>query len=417
MATLEIAYVLLRFPCLTETFVAQEIWEVEQQGVKVHILSLLEPRSELVHAVSQRLKPRARYAAGVCSLSLWWAQLHFMCKSPRRYFGLLWELLAQPFPRASLLPKRLAAFLKGVHLAMQLEGSSVRLVHSHFAWLSAAAAMVIGRLLDLPFSVTTHAFDIYSEENDLLRLTSGAADHVVTISEYNRQAIRDMCPQVKENLVEVIHCGIDLDGFRPPAQRPDAVDGVLRVLSVGSLLQQKGHEYLIRACGQLTAQGHHLQCTIVGEGRLRKRLEALIAELGLEGVVTLAGSQTQNWVRDALQHNHLFVLACAAADDGARDGIPVAIMEALAMETPVVSTRISGIPELVHHEETGLLVPEKDVTALAAAIARLAKDEALRRRLASAGRKLVTAEFDTHRNVSRLVSLFRRTIEEYEHGH
>lgn len=198
---------------------------------------------------------------------------------------------------------------------------------------------------------------------------------------------------------------------------PYPADGVFRILSVGSLLKKKGHEFLIRACGRLKAQGVSFQCTIVGEGRLRTRLEALIAEFGLGDMIILAGSQKQTWVRDALQDSHLFVLACVVADDGGRDGIPVAIIEALAMETPVVSTRVSGIPELVHHEETGLLVPEKDATALAAAMARLAEDEALRRQLASNGRKLVTAEFDSRKNVAQLVNLFHRVIEEHGYGH
>jgi glycosyltransferase involved in cell wall biosynthesis len=324
-------------------------------------------------------------------------------------------LLIQPPPKAAFLPRRLAVFLKAVYLAKELEGSQVKLVHTHFAWLSAAAAMVISRLLDLPFTVTTHAFDIYSVRNDLLRLTSTAADHVITISEFNKQAILQKCPKVKEGRIDVIHCGIDLDEFQPSVKRHDPTSGVLRILSVGSLLEKKGHEYLVQACGQLKAQGIDFHCTIVGEGGLRRKLESLVKDLGLEDVIMLAGSRKQAWVRDALENSHLFVLACAVACDGDRDGIPVALMEALAMEIPVISTSVSGIPELVHHGETGLLVPEKDATALAAAMAHLAEDEALRWQLAGNGRKLVVAEFGIRKNAARLVNLFHRVIEEQEY--
>jgi len=417
MTTFEIAYVLLYFPSLTETFVAQEIWEMRQQGVKVHIFSLLPAKSKLVHTVSEQLMLQVQYAPELCNPSLWWAQLYFLFRSPYRYLELLWELLTRPFPRVSFLLKRLVVFLKGVYPAKQLEGSPVKLVHTHFAWLSAAGATVIGRLLDLPFSVTAHAFDIYSVKNDLLRLTSGAADHMITISEFNKQAIRQICPQVEEDRIDVIHCGIDLDEFQPSVKRPGRANGVFRILSVGSLSEKKGHEYLIRGCAQLKSQGVNFQCTIVGEGRLRSRLQALIADLGLEDVIMLAGSQKQAWVHDALQDSHLFVLACVVAHDGDRDGIPVAMMEALAMETPVVSTWVSGIPELVHHEETGLLVPEKDPTALAAAMVRLAEDEALRQRLTRNGRKLVASEFDSRKNAARLVHLLHRVIEEHEYDH
>lgn len=117
-------------------------------------------------------------------------------------------------------------------------------------------------------------------------------------------------------------------------------------------------------------------------------------------------------MRDALQRSHLFVLACIVADDGDRDGIPVAMMEALAMETPVISTPVSGVPELIRHEQTGLLVPERDAAALAAAISRMAEDQALRQKLASSGRELVTAQFDSRKNAVMLVNLFSRVIEE-----
>jgi colanic acid/amylovoran biosynthesis glycosyltransferase len=407
---LDVAYVLHRFPCLTETFVAEEIRNMQSLGVKVRLFSLLPPTKELVHPVSADLVPQVRYAPQIYGLSLWWAQLHFLFRSPRQYARLLWSLMAEPSPEFNFIWKRLVIFLKGVWVARQLEGSPTQLVHTHFAWLSAAACMVIGKLLDLPLTITAHAYDIYSHKSDLLALTTRAADRVVTISDHNKEAILDRSAGLDPQRIQVLHCGIDLDHFQRPGGRP--ANQVFQITAVGSLIEKKGHEYLIRACREAKAQGLSFECMIVGEGELEQRLQTLIQDLGLDGRVILAGGQTQTWVRDRLGMSDLFALACVIGRKGERDGIPVAMMEALAMEVPVVSTPVSGIPELIRHEETGLLVPPKDAIALAEAIARLTQDEPLRQKLAKNGRAVVEREYDIRKNASRLAELFQQVIEE-----
>jgi glycosyltransferase involved in cell wall biosynthesis len=410
MTTFEIAYVLLYFPSLSETFVADEIRKVRSIGVKVHIFSLLRPKKELVHRVSAELAPEVRYVPGIQAPSLWWAQMCVLLRAPGQYLTLLRVLLRQPAPEVSLFPKRLVVFLKAVWLAKELEKSPAQLVHTHFAWLSAAASMIVCQLLDLPFTITTHAYDIYSWKNDLFELTTRMADRIVTISEYNKRSMLEMSSALNLKQIEVIHCGIDLDRFQMTHREP--ANRVFEITSVGSLLKKKGHEYLIRACKELETRRVDFRCVIVGGGRLRQPLQALIQHLNLEDRVILVGTQTQTWVRDRLRKSDLFALACVVTDGGGRDGIPVAMMEALAMEVPVISTSVSGIPELIHHEETGLLVPQRDANALAAAIARLAKDEPLRQKLIRKGRTLVEREYDISKNANRLAGLFQRVIEE-----
>ena len=420
MGQIDVAYVLERFPSLTETFVAEEIRHLENLGVTIHLFSLLSPRTRLVHPVSAALAPQVRYAPEIYASSLWWAQLHFLFKMPGRYLQALWTLVSHPAPAASFVLKRVVIFLKGVWVARHLEGSSAQLVHTHFAWLPAAACMVIGRLLDRPFTVTAHAFDIYSQKSDLLPLITRMAARVVTISDYNKEAILDRSVGLDPQRVQVIRCGIDLDHFQPPTlpkaqeavaqARTPRADGVFQIISVGSLIEKKGHEYLIRACS--AAQGLDFQCVIIGAGELESRLRTLIHDLHLDDRVVLAGGQAQTWVRDRLAQSDLFVLPCVVGEAGERDGIPVAMMEALAMEVPVISTPVAGIPELIRHEETGLLVPQKDPAALAEAMVRLARDEPLRQRLAKNGRALVEREYDIRKNAGRVAELFEQVIEE-----
>jgi colanic acid/amylovoran biosynthesis glycosyltransferase len=408
--TLEVAYVLLRFPVLTETFVADEIWEMRRQGVRVRLFSLLRPKEEPVQPTSQELAKDVQYTPELHSGRLWWAQLYFLFRSPIRYVSLWTNLIGQPYPPhslADLLFKRMFIFLKAVSLAFDLRGTSVQLLHTHFAWLSGAAAQVISGLLNIPFTVTVHAYDIYSQ-NDLLRLTARSASRIIAISEYNKQIVLKTCPGLNPDSISVVHCGINVGLFTPSPRSNHK--GPVAILSVGSLLEKKGHEYLIRACQQLRARGMDLTCTIIGGGPDKEKLRQLVHDCDLESQVILAGASNRNDVLEAYRHNELFVLASVIAQDGDRDGIPVVLMEAMAMHIPVISTRVSGIPELVRHTETGLLAPERDATALAEAIASLVADPALQARLRQNARALVEQEFEIKGNVHQLIEMFRQVI-------
>ncbi|MGE5073114.1 MAG: glycosyltransferase, partial [Anaerolineae bacterium] len=192
MADIRVVYVLLRFPWLTETFVAEEIRSIQAKGVSVCIYALLPSREPCIHSVSRQLLPQVKYAPGLLSGDLWSAQAYYLLKAPRQYAGLLGTVLRQPSPRISFIFKRFAILLKGIWLARQLQHESVDLIHTHFAWLSAIAGIVVSQLLGIPFTLTAHAYDIYSVKNDLLRLATGAADGIVTISETNKRAILAM---------------------------------------------------------------------------------------------------------------------------------------------------------------------------------------------------------------------------------
>lgn len=406
------AYILLRFPCFTETFVAEEMQKIQSAGVQIRPYSLLTPRDSLVHPVSQSLLPLVRYAPGLHHPALWLAQLYYWFKSPGVYFRSLWKLLTLSAPLFSFRMKRLVVFLKAAWIAKDLENQQIGLVHTHFAWLSAGAGWVISRLLDVPFTITTHAYDIYSIKNDLLPFTAAEAARVITISEENRRAMLKLAPGLPPEKISVIHCGIDLTFFQPDGSDHLAVEQPLRITSVGSLIEKKGHEVLIRACAVLKERGVDFACTIVGGGNLHDDLAALIHGLDLADRVSLAGTQPQPWVKQRLSQSDIFVLSCVSAGGSDRDGIPVVLMEALAMGVPVISTPVSGIPELIRHEETGLLTPERDATRLADAILRLAEDGVLRQKLITGGRALIEREFDIAGNVVHLSAIFREAAQE-----
>ena len=296
-------------------------------------------------------------------------------------------------------------------MAKDLQSGQVQLMHTHFAWLSAAASWVISRLLDVPFTVTTHAFDIYSERNDLLSLVTNQAAKVVTISEHNWRAIHQLNSNLPEDKIKVIRCGIDLSFFSSSNRKENKINFPLQITSVGSLIEKKGHQYLIEACAYLKNQNIPFQCVIIGTGSEHSSLVKLIQDNNLEKDIVLAGKKSQGWVRDRLRQSHMFVLACVKTDDNDQDGIPVAMMEAMAMGLPVISTAVSGIPELIKDGETGLLVEERDPRAISRAIIQLSMDPGLRKTLTTSGYDLVKREYNIHRNVKYLRNIFFEVVE------
>ena len=419
MRPLRVAYVLLYFPRLTETFVAEEIRGMRSHGADVRIISLLKPAREPVQAVSEGLMDSVWCAPTLRAPMLWRAQLHFLLRAPRLYFGLLVELMRQPMPRrpVSLLLKRLLVFLKAVTAAQYLEGKEIQLVHAHFAWLSGGAAWICARLLDLPFTVTVHAYDIFSHKNDLLPLVSRGAARVIAVSEYNRSqvAARGECAAAA---ISVIHTGVDCSKLRDRSRsyQPQARSAELSILSVGSLVAKKGHRYLVEACGELAERGLEFSCTIIGGGPDEASLRNQIRARGLEERVKLRGACLQDEVITAYLEHDVFVLSSIVVSDGDRDGIPVVLMEAGAMGLPLVSTTVSGIPELVRHRQNGLLVTPGSSVALAEAIADLALDPVKRNLLGRNARSLVEAQFNIETNSAELMGLFQHTIDQWAHA-
>lgn len=419
--SLHVVYILLHFPYLTETFVAEEIRSLREQGVDVQIVSLLEAGNGPVQHVSQNLLPHCWYAPGLASFALWQSQIYYLITRGKKYLSLLFTLLRVAAPEDSFLLriKRLAIFLKAVAVAYHLRHEQIDLLHAHFAWLPGAGAWICAQLLDRPFTVTAHAYDIYASA-DLLPLLAAEADHLVTISEYNRQHIITTC-DCPSAQISVVHCGVNLaqmPAVKHPADAHAATDVTaagpahrpLRILSVGSLNQKKGHRYLIEACQRLKAQGVVFTCSIVGRGAEESNLRALIEKLQLQTEVELVGALTNYEIIERYQQYDLFVLASVVAPNGDRDGIPVVMLEAGAQGLPLVSTNISGIPEVVRPHQTGLLVPPADADALAEAILQLAHSPSLRQLLGKNAQSLVQTEFDIDGCTRRLVEIFQGVV-------
>jgi glycosyltransferase involved in cell wall biosynthesis len=416
MLSLNIAYILLHFPYLTETFVADEIRGLKTTGLTIQIYSLLEPGPGPIQPHSKELLPYTKYAPGLFSPSLWKAQFYYLRTSPFLFGSLLITLLRQPYSRKPFIhfAKRVFIFLKAVAVGYQLKDEGIHLLHSHFAWLSGAATWICSRLLELPFTVTVHAYDIFTS-NDLLPLIANNANHIVAISNYNRLQVESVISSSRRP-VSVIHCGVDLSLMKQPPKLDikHPVKKPIKILSIGSLVPKKGHSYLIEACHLLNIKGINFTCTIIGGGPIETTLKDQIETYELTQKVKLVGIKPHNEVIISYNQHDMFALASVESPLGDKDGIPVVLMEAGAAGLPLISTKISGIPELVRHGETGLLVAPADAVSLANAIAELAANQTLRITLGQNARELVEVDFNLEHNVNRLAQLFHNIYQKWK---
>ena len=395
---LDLVYVIGTYPSLTTTFIDREIDTLHRDGVALRVVSLRRPDG-ILSREQQALTPLVDYLLPAPTSEVVRSVGRALVRRPRQTLRLAVELLRRPHPDQRARRRTLVHLVEALCVARMVEQlGPVGRIHAHFMDRAALVALVVGRLLDIPYSVTGHALDIYVDPV-LLPDKIRAATSVTTCTQYNARHLASLVPADDAAKIRCVHHGIDADRWRPAPWRPAA--GPPLVLAVGQLRARKGFDHLLTACRLLVDRGHAFTCEIVGDGPLRGELAAQVAALDLQDVVTLTGALDGDAVLERYRQAAVFALPCVTEDDGGRDGIPNVILEAMAMELPVVSTDHSGIPEAVRDGDTGLLVPPHDPEALADAIARLLDDPATAAAMGQRGREVVLDQFDVETNVRR----------------
>lgn len=399
---MKVAYIMSRFPNLTETFVLYEIVALERMGVSVEVHPLLRTRQEVVHEEARRLAGTAHYRPFL-SVPILVSNLRSLLRRPRRYLGALVEALRGTFGSANFFVGALGIFPKSVAAAEAMRRSGVRHVHAHFANHPALAALIIHRLTDIPFSFTAHGHDVHVERR-MLGHKIASSSFAVAISEHNRRLMIEECPGHPERVV-LLHCGADTDRF-VPVERAPRIGRVLTLITLGALIEVKGHRVLVEALRLLRERGIEIRAYFLGEGDQRSALEAQIEAAGLTQQVHLLGATDRAGVVDRMREADVVVQPSVPTARGSREGIPVSLMEGMAAGLPVVASRLSGIPELVVDDVTGILTPPGDTEALAGALERLHREPATRTSFGERGRERVLEHFNLERNAARLLRMF-----------
>ena len=397
-----VLYVASRFPRVTETFVVNE-WLALSGRFQMELAALRRTREAPVHPESRRAMTRVRFLDALRPQTLG-AHAFWIAHRPRAYLSVLADVLRGSL-RASIADtaKTAVVFAEAVALARMAARDGVAHVHAHFANHPATTAWIVHRLTGVPFSFTAHANDLFVAPA-LLERKAADARFVIAISEYNRRLLLDRCPSAR---VEVVHCGVDPERYAP---QPLEVRDRDRIVCVASLSPKKGHVHLIDAVA-LLAEGHSsIGLDLVGDGPERDRIVGRARDRGVAHRVRLHGARSSEDVRAALVGARVFALPSVRLRSGRMEGIPVALMEAMASGVPVVASRLSGIPELVEDGVTGLLVTPGEPSALAAAMARILDDDALAAELARSARERVERSFSLAGEAERLGDLFAESI-------
>ncbi len=396
-----VTYIIGTYPLLTTTFIDREIRMLRSWGVSVDVVSLRRP----VDALSPEqaaLAQTTTYVRPVRPGELVRRHIRFLSRRPRTYLSTLARLATATGPPWRERLRTIGHFGLAVHVAGHLadRGATERL-HAHFIDRAALVAHVAAQLLDVPYSITAHASDIYVAPVLLDKKIEGA-DFVATCTGYNQAHLSSEVDGAAEK-VAVLYHGLEVERYQPA---PTIATTTPMLVSVGQLKAKKGFLHLLDAARLLTDRGIGFHCEIIGEGPQRAELERKIRELGLEQHIVLRGALDHDEVIDTYRRASAFVLPCVIGDDGDRDGIPNVILEAMAMQLAVVSTTHSGIPEAVENETTGLLVPPGDAGALARALALVLEDQDAARRMGARGREVVIDRFDAEKNVRMLYDRF-----------
>ncbi len=397
-----LAFILSQFPEMHETFILREFVELRRQEIDFSIYSLRSCHDPIIHGEVDLLTSRVHYSPYLLSWQLLKSNLAWQTGRPRRYFGALWALLRRHWSEPLVLFKLLAVFPKTVRFAFDMESEGVEHLHAHWATVPTSIAMVISRLTGIRYSFTAHAWDIYVD-NPTLPEKVQRASFVMTCTAHNKQHLESLRGSNTGTEVLLNYHGIDLERFSPSPAAPNSVQGIL---AVGRLVEQKGYPWLLRALRLVHDRGYEIPCRILGRGPEEGRLRNLVRELRIEDFVHFLEPVSQEEIRDLYRRSRMFVLPCVVASNNDRDGIPNVLVEAMAMGLPVLTTRVSGIPELVDHEHTGLLADPRDAAAIAEGIIRLLEDDQLWHHLRSRGRQRVEQMFDVDRNVAQLVGYF-----------
>ena len=392
-----IAYILKMYPRFSETFIVNEILELERRGVDIRIYSLRKPDDGRFHASLAQVRANVIYAPEYPEMEPARIEAgHAVVQAafPERYAA------AQAFSEAQNHPYARKRFLQAGFIAGHLLQHPVDAMHAHFASSAARIANLVNQMTGLPYSFTAHAKDIYHEEVSpaSLRQKMAAARFVVTVSRFNQAHLQAIAGPALAD-IRCLYNGIDLHLFHPDAAVQQASNVIL---GIGRLVEKKGFDTLIRACGLLSDWGVDYQCRIIGSGDQRDALKGLIDELGLAQSVYLLGPRPQEEVQLAYRQAAVFALPCIVGRDGNRDGLPTVLLEAMASGLPAVSTLLTGIPEIIDDGVNGLLTEPGAVEPLARALADLLAAPRRRYQMGLAARDKVERLFDLRQNAGQL---------------
>lgn len=404
MKPIKIAYIVESFPSPTEYFILNEILFLQKKGFTITLLVLREQTKYSRLPELEELSSSIIYLPGIffylpvvsfflhpfSFIKLLVSDFSALCASPRdilktvRYYGIC------------------------VYYSRKLKNVPLNHVHAHFAFIGVDIARYLSGLLDINYSFTAHAKDIYTNKKNIIKHVRKSL-FAVTCTNYNEEYINNLTKYVYRSKIHRVYHGINIEKW-PFKNLKKKENDEIQILTIARLVEKKGLIYLLDAIKRLVCLGIDVRCTIVGEGQLKKYLLSYINELNIDNYVDLCPYVTQDKVRDFFSHSDLFVLPSIVSSNGDRDGLPNVILESMLCGVPVITTSVSAIPEVVNHLKTGVLVGGKDELGIADAIITLMKNKGLYDEIARTARDEVREKFNIEICNNLLVEVFQKYL-------
>ena len=406
-----VGYYIWHFPVLSQTFVRREVAALRRHGASIEVFADGAEDLELLDEQDRDLLTTTRYTLPIDRQRLSRYKREFRSARPLVYYHVYFFIMSRRYGLTKKLRRDRNLFEKAVYLAGVFRDAGITRVHSPWGDRSGFAAMLAAKLLGVPFSLQIRAHDLHDPSyHSALREMLPSADFVITNTRYNRPFIEALMTRPGAE-IHTIYNGIKIAEFDPPLRSAANVSPV-RILCVGRLIEQKGLTYLLDACALLRDRNVQFTCDVIGGteeslyAEYWQKLQEQHRRLGLDTQVFFRGAQPFSAIMEAYRTADIFVLPCVVARDGRRDITPNAVIEAMAMKLPVISTPITGLVEIVEHGTSGMLVPPEDSVALADEMERLIRDRVLATRLGENARKRVESRFDADKNVVERMRLF-----------
>jgi glycosyltransferase involved in cell wall biosynthesis len=415
----QIGYIVRSYPRLSQTFILNEIVELEQAGVALQIFAITHPVEEVTQPQVNQIKAPVYYLESCLHRSLLKILAEhvraLLCYQVHYLSTLLFVLFHFQIDQGYTASSRFTCFLYAIHLAQKISkqgnqpNQAIRHLHAHFAHDPALIAQLVYHLTGMPYSFTAHARDVFQVPQAILSARIETARAVVTCCRANLEYLRKIAPTAWKKL-HIIYHGVNLKGFHPASSLPPETEIPL-IVSIGRLVEKKGFFDLLSSLEQVKQKGIPFRCEIYGDGPLKPQLQTWIDQHGFTNQVVLAGNRNQAEIIPVLQMAAMFVLTPTVTEDGDREGIPNVLVEAMAVGLPVISTAIAGIPELITSGQNGLLFPAHDIDAITGGMIELLQDREKRRQLGSAASWKVSQQFDVCQAAATLKLLFYSTLQ------
>ena len=385
-------------------WVAAELKVLGEKGVNIDLYSMRRPHQSFFGSDwANRISQNTEYLYPLPILSFLFSILVSPLLFKARFLSALWNALWSPRENIRARVAGLAHFFVACHWARQIRSKNYQLIHSQWIQSGGTIGFYASWLLDIPFSFTGHAVDLF-RDRCALKDKIKHADFIIAISQFHKDFY--IAEGASAEKIHIVYCGIDLDEYTYNYSEHKAP---IKILSFGRLVEKKGYSTLIEACGLLRGLGVDFHCEIAGSGPEYEALKKLTASLNLDKWITITGKAlNQEEIEEWMRTGDIFAQPCCWSADNDVDGIPRSLMEAMAVGLPSISTSVAGIPDLIEHRKTGLLIAQQDADELAKAIKLLTDDCSLRKDLSKGGRQIIEQKFNLETCLDPLAEIFRQ---------